>query len=95
MRATMITYVNPAVALALGVILLREPFTFGAALGFVLILCGLFLSPPGVPGRSLRDRSLSRRRDDEHGDGGAHDADGRREEERKRDRPLEERTRQG
>ena len=43
-RATMITYVNPAVALALGVILLHEPFTFGAALGFVLILCGLFLA---------------------------------------------------
>jgi drug/metabolite transporter (DMT)-like permease len=43
-RATMITYVNPAVALTLGVVLLREPFTFGAALGFALILCGLFLA---------------------------------------------------
>jgi drug/metabolite transporter (DMT)-like permease len=43
-RATMITYVNPAVALALGVALLHEPFTFGAVLGFVLILCGLFLA---------------------------------------------------
>ncbi|HEY0493824.1 MAG TPA: DMT family transporter, partial [Candidatus Dormibacteraeota bacterium] len=43
-RATMITYVNPAVALALGVALLHEPFTFGAALGFVLILAGLFLA---------------------------------------------------
>jgi drug/metabolite transporter (DMT)-like permease len=40
----MITYVNPAVALALGVVLLREPFTLGAALGFVLILAGLFLA---------------------------------------------------
>ena len=43
-RATMITYVNPAVALVLGVILLREPFTLGAALGFLLILAGLFLA---------------------------------------------------
>jgi len=43
-RATMITYVNPAVALALGVVLLQEPFGVGAALGFLLILCGLFLA---------------------------------------------------
>ncbi len=43
-RATMITYVNPAVALVLGVVLLREPFTVGAGLGFLLILAGLFLA---------------------------------------------------
>lgn len=43
-RATMITYVNPAVALALGVVLLHEPFTIGAAVGFLLILGGLFLA---------------------------------------------------
>ncbi|MDQ6711457.1 MAG: DMT family transporter, partial [Candidatus Dormibacteraeota bacterium] len=43
-RATMITYINPAVALALGVILLREPFTLGAAIGFILILAGLVLA---------------------------------------------------
>ncbi len=43
-RATMITYVNPAVALTLGVILLREPFTIGAAVGFLLILAGLALA---------------------------------------------------
>ena len=43
-RATMITYVNPAVALGLGVVLLHEPFTVGAALGFLLILVGLFLA---------------------------------------------------
>ena len=39
-RATVITYVNPAVALLLGVLLLREPLTLGAGLGFVLILAG-------------------------------------------------------
>ncbi|MDT4987719.1 MAG: hypothetical protein QOI74_1813 [Micromonosporaceae bacterium] len=39
-RATVITYVNPAVAVALGVALLHEPFTVGIAAGFVLILVG-------------------------------------------------------
>ncbi|HEV2032892.1 MAG TPA: DMT family transporter [Candidatus Dormibacteraeota bacterium] len=43
-RATFITYVNPAVALALGVVLLGEPFTVGAVVGFGLILLGLFLA---------------------------------------------------
>jgi drug/metabolite transporter (DMT)-like permease len=43
-RATMITYINPAVALGLGVVLLHEPFTVRAALGFLLILAGLFLA---------------------------------------------------
>ena len=44
LRAQAITYVNPAVALALGVALLGEPFTLGAAVGFVLILVGLLLA---------------------------------------------------
>ena len=43
-RATVITYVNPAVALALGVIVLHEPLTLGAAVGFALILAGSVLS---------------------------------------------------
>jgi len=43
-RATIITYVNPAVALALGVALLGEPLTIGAVAGFALILAGLFLA---------------------------------------------------
>jgi len=43
-RATVITYVNPAVALALGVLILGEPFTLGAAIGFLLILLGSVLS---------------------------------------------------
>jgi drug/metabolite transporter (DMT)-like permease len=50
-RATVITYVNPAVALALGVALLGEPLTVGIAVGFVLIVLGSVLatrraSPP-------------------------------------------------
>jgi drug/metabolite transporter (DMT)-like permease len=44
LRAQAITYVNPAVALVLGVALLGEPFTIGAAVGFVLIVVGLLLA---------------------------------------------------
>lgn len=39
-RATVIAYFNPVVAVALGVLLLREPFTLGIALGFAMILGG-------------------------------------------------------
>jgi drug/metabolite transporter (DMT)-like permease len=42
-RATVITYVNPAIAVALGVSLLGEPFTATIAAGFVLIALGSFL----------------------------------------------------
>jgi len=50
-RATTITYVNPAVALALGVVLLGEPFTLGAVVGFGLTLVGLFLATRPTSGR--------------------------------------------
>jgi 8-oxo-dGTP diphosphatase len=43
-RAPVITYVNPAVALVLGVLLLDEPFTLGIALGFPLVLLGSALA---------------------------------------------------
>ena len=43
-RATVITYVNPAVALLLGVVVLHEPLTVGAGLGFVLVLVGMLLA---------------------------------------------------
>lgn len=39
-RATVITYVNPAVALALGVLVLGEEITTGMVVGFPLILVG-------------------------------------------------------
>jgi drug/metabolite transporter (DMT)-like permease len=42
-RATVITYLNPAVALALGVSLRGEPFTTGMAIGFPLVLLGCWL----------------------------------------------------
>ena len=43
-RATVITYFNPAVALLLGVTLLQEPLTLGAVIGFGLILVGSVLA---------------------------------------------------
>ena len=43
-RATVITYVNPAVAAVLGVTILDESFTFGMGLGFLLILAGSVLA---------------------------------------------------
>ena len=38
MRATVITYINPAVAAVLGVTVLNERFTGGMAIGFALVL---------------------------------------------------------
>ena len=56
-RATVITYVNPAVALALGVVFLKEPLTFGIVLGFVLIVLGSVLATrrtaPAKPSAAL------------------------------------------
>jgi drug/metabolite transporter (DMT)-like permease len=65
-RATVITYLNPAVALLLGVAILDESFTVATAAGFALILAGSVLATrrsaqptpveiadatePGVPG---------------------------------------------
>ena len=43
-RSTVITYVNPAVAVLLGVTLLDEAFTAATAVGFVLILAGSVLA---------------------------------------------------
>lgn len=46
-RAAVVTYVNPAVALVLGVFLLDESFGAGPALGLVLILLGSWLATDG------------------------------------------------
>jgi drug/metabolite transporter (DMT)-like permease len=43
-RATVFTYVNPAVAVAAGVILLGEPLTPATVIGFVLVLAGSILA---------------------------------------------------
>ena len=43
-RATVITYVNPAVAAILGVSILGEHVTAGMGVGFILVLTGCFLA---------------------------------------------------
>jgi drug/metabolite transporter (DMT)-like permease len=50
-RATLITFVNPAVAVVLGAIVLDEEITAATIGGFVLVLTGCFLAtrPGGVP----------------------------------------------
>jgi drug/metabolite transporter (DMT)-like permease len=53
-RATVITYLNPAVAVTLGVVFLDEPFTLGIAVGFVLVLLGSALATR----RSARQREV-------------------------------------
>jgi drug/metabolite transporter (DMT)-like permease len=60
-RATVITYVNPAVAVLLGVALLHEPLTLGIAGGLVLILAGSFLAArPGRVTAAAPRRQLAR-----------------------------------
>ncbi len=51
MRSTLITYVNPAVAVVLGVAVLGEPFGVATGVGFLLVLAGCFLAtrPLGRP----------------------------------------------
>jgi drug/metabolite transporter (DMT)-like permease len=60
-RATTVTYVNPAVALVAGAVVLGEPVTAWAVVGFALILAGCYLAAtrgtrrpgrgrPGLPG---------------------------------------------
>jgi drug/metabolite transporter (DMT)-like permease len=53
-RATVITYVNPAVAVVLGVAFLGESFGFGTAVGFVLTLIGSFLATTPARRRARR-----------------------------------------
>jgi drug/metabolite transporter (DMT)-like permease len=48
LRATVITYVNPAVAAALGVTLLSESLNVGMLVGFLLVLAGSFLATGGA-----------------------------------------------
>ena len=43
-RATVITFVNPVVAVALGAVFLDEPFTMAIVIGFVLVISGCWLA---------------------------------------------------
>ena len=58
--ATVVAYVNPAVAVGLGVLLLGEPFTLPIACGFVLILGGSFLSTGPTSAGRLTPRDPAR-----------------------------------
>ena len=66
-RATVITYLNPAVAAALGVSILGERFSWGMGAGFVLVLAGSALATRKGPagsdphaGPARRDRLAPR-----------------------------------
>ena len=58
-RSIVFTYVNPLVAVLLGVIILGEPLTLGIAVGMPLILVGSLLGTapsPAKPGATPKDR---------------------------------------
>ena len=52
-RALVITFLNPAVAVLLGVLLLDEPFTLGLAIGLPVILVGCVLATRRSPAREV------------------------------------------
>jgi drug/metabolite transporter (DMT)-like permease len=69
-RATVITYINPVVALALGVAILDESVTTGVIVGLLLIVAGSWLStdgrvPPGLASLAHRVRGRPRARGSE------------------------------
>jgi drug/metabolite transporter (DMT)-like permease len=59
-RASVITYVNPAIAVALGVAVLGEPLTLAIVGGFLLIIAGSWLStrPPAGASQAGRGAAL-------------------------------------
>lgn len=60
-RATVFTYVNPAVAVAAGALFLDEPLTAGVAAAFALILAGSVLATAAGPRRPARPVTWSTR----------------------------------
>jgi drug/metabolite transporter (DMT)-like permease len=68
-RATVITYINPVVAIILGVVVLHEPLTLGMAIGFPLVIVGSILGtarvrPEREPPSPPREISPATRMDD-------------------------------
>jgi drug/metabolite transporter (DMT)-like permease len=55
-RATVITYINPAVAAVLGVVVLSETFTPGMAIGFGLVILGSTLATRPAAARGSGSR---------------------------------------
>jgi drug/metabolite transporter (DMT)-like permease len=64
-RATVFTYINPAVAAVLGIIVLHEQLTVGMAVGFVLVLLGSALSTRKRR-RDVKDEASAVALDDHH-----------------------------
>jgi drug/metabolite transporter (DMT)-like permease len=54
-RATIITFVNPAVAVLLGILILSEPLTWGVAIGFPLVLLGSYLATRPTTSREAEE----------------------------------------
>ncbi len=59
-RAPLFTYVNPVVAIVLGILILNEEITVGLLLGFPLVLLGCWLAATGGQIRSRRRRHMAR-----------------------------------
>ncbi len=58
-RATVVTYINPAVAIILGVVILSEPLTVGLMVGFPLIIAGSILATTNAsPDEQRMEQSL-------------------------------------
>lgn len=51
-RAPLFTYVNPIVAIALGILILGEPLTVGLLVGFPIVIVGCVLAAGGFPRRA-------------------------------------------
>lgn len=58
-RALVITFVNPVVALVLGIWLLSEPLTLGALVGFPLVLVGCVLATRATPAATVDEEVLT------------------------------------
>jgi drug/metabolite transporter (DMT)-like permease len=69
-RGTVITYVNPAVSVLLGVTLLAEPLNAAIIVGFLLIILGSWLSTGGVLPPPLSHLLQTRRKQDTGRDAG-------------------------
>lgn len=50
-RATVFTYLNPVVALSLGIVILDEPLTWGLIVGFPVVMAGCILAATHRPPR--------------------------------------------
>jgi drug/metabolite transporter (DMT)-like permease len=63
-RTTTVTYLNPAVAIIVGAVILGEPVTAWAIAGFALILAGCYLvtarAKPGLPGPAAPEATRPR-----------------------------------